>query len=92
MSDKYEVRIAAVRGMDDTGGVLLAFVRLGADGDVNLCWLPELFKGSLIPELKAALIEKLRFHADMLESGETESRMAAFANVNNPGNRSDREQ
>lgn len=95
MNDAHEVRITEVPGpvaVDDTGGITLAVFRLEASGEVNLAWLPDLFSRPIAPDLKEVLVAKLRLHADKLESGEMEQRMARFANVNNPWNRSEREQ
>lgn len=93
--DKYDAKAVMFPGnaaIDETG-VTIAFVRADTQsGEINFHWLPELFIRPIPPAVKAAIVEKLRFHADKLESGEMEQRMQRFAGINASGNRSEREQ
>lgn len=78
-----------VAASEEDGFVMLAFIRADTSGEISVCWLPEIFIGPIPipPEIKQEIVAKLRFHADKLESGETERRMQQFKDVNNPRNR-----
>lgn len=95
MGDGDEIKTVEVPwgAMADETGLTIAFVRADStSGELGVHWLPELFSRPIPPLLKKMIVEKLRFHADMLESGEMEERMRRFASINNGQNRSGREQ
>jgi hypothetical protein len=62
-------------------GVTIAVITIDEER-IGIAWLPELFKQSIPAELRALIVEQLRFHATKLESGEMEARMKVFSTVN----------
>lgn len=62
----------------DDSSMVLAFLKLFKTGQVGLMWSPFLFNNPAMPlpdELRAELVEILRYHADKLESREMDKRM-----------------
>jgi hypothetical protein len=70
-------------------GVTLAFLRLNInaekqEGCVNFMWLPYMFLGNkeILPnELRAEIVKTLRFHADMLEKHDIDTRMKEIQSI-----------
>ena len=87
---KDEFNVAAIgRGavMDSEHNLNVAFLRINLRTfDTGFHWLPDFFIKPLPEVVRQRLIERLRFHADRLESGELEKEMQQFLSLNRPGN------
>ena len=64
--------------LDDAESITIATIRLLAD-EVSIVWLPQLFAANLSPDLRRHIAERMRFHANSLESGELETILRNFA-------------
>ena len=67
--------------MSDLEPIPIAILGFSRDGQVRFCWEAHFFMlpEPIPPELRAQIVRLLRFHADKLESGETDERMHGLA-------------
>jgi len=88
MADEYEATSASVPGnmvINEERVVTMAVLQINLKTmQIGLHWLPELFCEPLPKALRKELVEKLRHHADMLESGILERDMRKFITINDP--------
>ena len=60
----------------------LAYLKFTEQSGIGFYWLPDLFSNpalALPDEVRAEIVQILRFHADKLESRETDERMKRIA-------------
>jgi hypothetical protein len=84
--ETYEVRAAAISpdsAFDGEGNLKFAFLMVHLKTmQIGVHWLPEFFRRPMPKVLRDEIVQRLRFHADMLESGELEREMQKYVNIN----------
>jgi hypothetical protein len=88
MPEDFEVSASAIdRDMvvDKDENLRIASLQLDRkDFRVGFHWLPELFRVTMPADLREEIVRRLRFHADMLESGELHREMQKYLKINDP--------
>jgi hypothetical protein len=90
--DAREMRFTNVDkslAIDAEGNITIAVLKLKMTDDgflVGFFWMPEFFKAEMPDDIRAALLESLRLHADKLESRDLDSVMRGMSGINLPRN------
>jgi hypothetical protein len=86
--EEFEVRTAAIEAesaFDGHDNLKFAFLMINLKTfQIGVHWLPSFFRRPMPKVLREEIVRRLRFHADMLESGELEREMQKYVEINDP--------